>query len=113
MSSRQRRPVGGQAHRDTIEETGQTPRKVVGGLVEFVRHLKGRPGGDIGVRGSISVARTLLAADVVHELRLVIAPTIAGSGHRLFDGLPPIRLETTRGTALPSGHLLVDDRVVR
>jgi RibD C-terminal domain len=38
-----------------------------------VRHLKGRPGGDIGVHGSISVTRTLLAADVVDELRLVIA----------------------------------------
>ena len=58
-----------------------------GGLVDFVRHLKGRPGGDIGVHGSISVTRTLLAADVVDELRLVIAPTIVGSGQRLFDGL--------------------------
>ena len=84
-----------------------------GGLVDFVRHLKGRPGGDIGVHASISVTRTLLAADVVDELRLVIAPTIAGSGQRLFDGLPPIRLETIRSTASPSGHLLVDYRVVR
>jgi dihydrofolate reductase len=82
-------------------------------LVDFVRHLKGRPGGDIGVHGSISVTRTLLAADVVDELRLVIAQTIVGSGQRLFDGLPTIRLETIRSTASPSGHLLVDYRVVR
>jgi riboflavin biosynthesis pyrimidine reductase len=67
-----------------------------------VRHLKGQPGGDIGVHASISVTRTLLAADVVDELRLVIAPTIVGSGQRLFDGLPPIRLE--RSAALP--HLV-------
>ena len=78
-----------------------------------MRHLKGRPGGDIGVHGSISVARTLLAADVVDELRLVIAPTIVGSGQRLFDRLPTIRLETLRSTASLSGHLLVDYRVVR
>lgn len=84
-----------------------------GALVDFMRHLKGPPGGDIGVHGNISVTRTLLAADVVDELRLVIAPTIAGSGQILFDGLPPIRLETIRSTASPRGYLLVDYRVVR
>jgi dihydrofolate reductase len=86
---------------------------IEGGLVDFVRHLKDRPGGDVGVHASISVTRTLLAADVVDELRLVIAPAIAGNGQRLFDGLPPIRLETIRSTASPTGHLLVDYRVLR
>jgi dihydrofolate reductase len=84
-----------------------------GGLVDFVRGLRDRPGGDIGVHASISVTKTLLAAGLVDELRLVIAPTIAGSGQRLFDGLPPIGLETIRGSASPSGHLLVAYRVVR
>jgi dihydrofolate reductase len=86
---------------------------VDGGLVEFVQRLKGQPGGDIGLHGSISVTRTLLAAGVVDELRLVIAPTLVGSGQRLFDGLPSIVLETIRGTTSPSGHLLVDYRVLR
>jgi dihydrofolate reductase len=84
-----------------------------GGLVDFVRQLKDQPGGDIGVHGSISVTQTLLAADLVDELRLVIAPTIVGGGQRLLDGLPPIRLETIRSTTSPSGHHLVDYRVVR
>ena len=48
---------------------------VDGDLVEFVRDLKDRPGGDIGVHASISVAQALLAAGVVDELRLVIAPS--------------------------------------
>ena len=86
---------------------------VEGGLVEFVRDLKNRPGRDVGVHASISVARTLLAADVLDELRLVIAPTIAGSGRRLFDGLPPLRLESIRSVTSPSGHLLVDYQVIR
>jgi dihydrofolate reductase len=86
---------------------------VDGGLVEFVRDLKDRPGGDIGVHASITVARSLLAADLIDELRLVIAPMIVGAGQRLLDGLPPIRLESTRGESSPSGHLLVDYRVVR
>jgi dihydrofolate reductase len=96
-----------------LERDWANSQVVDGGLVDFVRDLKGQPGGDIGVHASISVTQTLLAADLVDELRLVIAPTIVGRGQRLFDALPPIRLETIRGTASPSGHLLVDYRVVR
>lgn len=58
----------------------------------YVTDLKRGEGGDIGVHGSISLARSLLSAGLVDELRLVIAPAIAGSGARLLDGLD---LETT------------------
>jgi dihydrofolate reductase len=95
-----------------LEREWTNSRVIDGGLVEFLRHLKSQPGGDIGIHASISVTRTLLAADVVDELRLVIAPTIAGSGQRLFDGVPSLRLETIRGVASPSGYLLVDYRVL-
>jgi dihydrofolate reductase len=94
-----------------LEREWSNSRVIEGGLVDFVRRLKDRQGGDIGVHASISVTRTLLAADVVDELRLVIAPTIVGSGQRLFEGLPAIRLETISNTASPSGHLLVAYRV--
>jgi dihydrofolate reductase len=96
-----------------LEREWSNSQVIDGGLVDFVRNLKGQPGGDIGVHASISVTQTLLAADLVDELRLVIAPAIAGSGHRLLDGLPPIQLETIRGISSPSGHLLVTYRVVR
>jgi dihydrofolate reductase len=81
-------------------------------LVKFVQDLRTRPGADIGVHASISVAQALLAARVVDELRLVIAPTIVGSGRRLLNGLPAIRLESIRGTTSPTGYLLIDYRVV-
>jgi dihydrofolate reductase len=81
-------------------------------LVEFVRELRRTPGGDIGVHASIAVAQALLAADVVDELRLVIAPTIAGRGRRLLDGVPSIRLELIRSETSPTGSLLVEYRVV-
>jgi Dihydrofolate reductase len=74
-----------------------------GGLVEFVRDLKQQRGGDVGVHASISVAQALLAADVVDELRLVIAPRIAGRGRRLLDGLPSIQLESIRSEISPTG----------
>ena len=83
-----------------------------GGLVEFVRDLTQQRGGDIGVHGSISVAQALLAADVVDELRLAIAPCIAGHGRRLLDGLPSIQLESIRSEISPTGYLLVNYRII-
>ena len=77
-----------------------------------MRDLKNRPGGDIGVHGSISVAQTLLAAGVVDELRLVVAQAIAGAGRRLLDGLPPIRLSPIRSLISPTGFLILDYRVI-
>jgi len=84
-----------------------------GGLVEFVRDLKQQDGGDVGVHASISVAQALLAAGVVDELKLAIAPAIAGHGRRLLDGVPSIKLESIRSETSPTGHLLVDYRVTR
>ena len=88
-----------------------SPSGIDGELVDFVRALKSRPGGDIGVHASISVAQTLLTAGVVDELRLVIAPTIAGAGRKLLDGLPPIRLTPIRSVISPTGFPLLHLRV--
>lgn len=86
---------------------------VEGDLADFVRGLQRRPGGEIGVHASISVTQALLTAGVVDELKLVVAPTVAAGGRRLFEGLPPIRLETVRSMTSPAGYLLLDYRVVR
>ena len=86
---------------------------IEGGLVQFAQNLKNSFGGDIGVHASISVAQALLAADAIDEVRLVLAPAIAGRGRRLLDGLPPIRLESLRSATSPSGYLLADYRISR
>ena len=83
-----------------------------GDLVEDVQRLKNRPGGDIGVHASVSVAQTLLAADLVDELRLAVAPRVVGRGRRLLDGFS-VQLEVVRSSTSPTGHLLVDYRVLR
>ena len=85
---------------------------IEGGLVEFVRELKQQDGGDIGVHASISVAQALLAAGVVDEVKLAIAPTVAGSGRRLLDGLPEIKFEAGTAALSPTGHLVVHYSVV-
>jgi dihydrofolate reductase len=45
--------------------------------VPYVAGLKRQPGDGIGIHGSIDLARSLLRADLVDELRLGIAPTVA------------------------------------
>ena len=84
-----------------------------GALVDFVRELKQRDGGDVGVHASISIAQSLLAEGLVDELRLVVAAAPAGTGRRLLDGLPAMRLEPMRVQLSPSGYTLADFRVVR
>ena len=86
---------------------------IAGGLVEFVRQLKQSPGGDIGVHASISVARAMLAADAIDEVRLVVAPAIAGRGRRLLDGLPATRLASLGSAMSPKGYLLAHYRIAR
>jgi dihydrofolate reductase len=83
--------------------------KVVDGdLAEFVADLKQQPGGDIGLHGSIALAQSLLAADLVDELRLVVAPALQTHGRRLFERGGPQRLSLTRSATSPTGYLLLD-----
>jgi dihydrofolate reductase len=84
---------------------------VAGPLRDFVSELKRQEGGDIGVHGSLSVAHALLEEGVVDELRVVIAPAIAATGRKLFDGLPPQRFQLTRNILSPAGYLLLDFQV--
>jgi dihydrofolate reductase len=86
---------------------------IPGPVPDFVRHLKARPGGDIGVHGSIELTRSLIVAGLVDELRLVIAPALAGRGRRLFsDPHEMQRLQLLRSASTSSGSLLVDYRVL-
>jgi dihydrofolate reductase len=86
---------------------------VTGGLVEFVTGLKRQPGEDIGVHGSIELAQALLKADLVDELRLVIAPALQINGRRLFEATTATRLTLTRTITSPTGYLLLDYQTKR
>ena len=79
---------------------------------EFVRDLKAETGGDIGVHGSIELTRSLLAAGLVDELRLVIAPAVAGHGRRLLGDGQVRGLQLLRGETTSSGALIADYRVL-
>lgn len=78
---------------------------------DHVRRLRQQPGGDIGIHGSIALARSLVRVGLVDELRLVVAPALAGRGERLFDGPDePRRLDLVDVERTPAGTLLLGYR---
>jgi dihydrofolate reductase len=68
-----------------LEFTWRNSEQLDGDLVEFVTALKSEPGGTIGMSGSISVVRQLLAAGLLDELHLFVHPIAVRQGMRLFD----------------------------
>jgi dihydrofolate reductase len=57
----------------------------------YVAELKDQPGGDLGIHGSLALAQSLLREGLVDELRLVVAPSLAGTGKRLFEDTGALR----------------------
>ena len=73
-------------------------------LAPYVERLKQQPGGDIGVHGSIRLAQSLLAVDLIDRLELVVVPTVAGAGRRLLtDQFDLRRLTLTKATRSATG----------
>ena len=58
---------------------------IKGDVAEEVATLKQRPGGDILVNGSATLARTLAEDGLVDEYRLMVFPVALGRGKRLFE----------------------------
>jgi dihydrofolate reductase len=72
---------------------------LAGDVVQEVSKLKQELDGEIVVAGSIRLVRTLMANDLVDELRLMIYPIVLGAGERLFSETSdetPVRLVETR-----------------
>jgi dihydrofolate reductase len=77
------------------------------GGVEEVRRLKGSNGPVLHVWGSSELLQTLIAAELIDEYRLWMAPVVLGEGKRLFEnGVPPRRLTLVETTSTPSGVLV-------
>ena len=59
-------------------------RIVKGRAVDEVVRLKGQPGREMLIWGSISLAQSLMAPGLIDEYRLVLCPVVLGSGRPLF-----------------------------
>lgn len=93
---------------DTLSETDLAwrPTTVIRGadLIDVVTALRQRPGRDVNVMGSAQLVRSLLEADVVDELNLMIEPIVLGGGKTIFpsDGRAR-RFELVAATTASTG----------
>lgn len=90
-----------------LELTWRNSELLNGDLLEGVAALKEEPGdGHIGMSGSPSVVRQLLAAGLVDELHLLVHPIAVGKGDKLFDSdQPAIPLELISSETFKTGVL--------
>lgn len=83
-------------------------------VVESVRRLKSQPGKTILTDGSSQLLHTLLAADLVDELHLLLYPLVLGGGKRLFPEGVHTRFNLKETAPYPSGvvglHYIRDRR---
>jgi dihydrofolate reductase len=70
-----------------------------------VRELKGQPGKDIWLWGSLSLMRSLLDAGAVDEVRLLVCPSSRGKGARVFDDRRELKL--LEATSFENGVVLM------
>jgi dihydrofolate reductase len=73
---------------DTLSEADLTwgPTSLIRGadLSEAVNALRAQPGRDVNVMGSARLVRSLLEADLVDEMNLMIEPIVLGGGKGIF-----------------------------
>jgi dihydrofolate reductase len=90
-----------------LDFTWRNSEQLQGDLVEAVTALKNEPGdANIGMSGSVSVVRQLLAAGLLDELHLLVHPIAVRKGMRLFDeGEPSVPLKLLSSETFETGVL--------
>jgi dihydrofolate reductase len=84
-------------------EGGTTYHFVTDGIESALAQARAAAGdGIVSILGGAATINQYLAAGLIDELRLHIAPLTLGAGTRIFDGVPPLKLEqvTARATSL-------------
>jgi dihydrofolate reductase len=82
------------AHEPIEMEGGTVFHFVTAGFdAAYARALEVAGGRGVDIAGGASTVRQALAAGVIDELTLDIAPVLLGAGERLFDGIPAFDFE--------------------
>ncbi|HEX3824837.1 MAG TPA: dihydrofolate reductase family protein [Mycobacteriales bacterium] len=87
--------------RDPVEMAGGTTfHFVTDGIEAVLERATAVPGdADVAIAGGASTINQYLAAGLLDELRLHITPFTLGAGTRIFDDVPPLRLEQVSSRA--------------
>jgi dihydrofolate reductase len=84
---------------------------IEGDVPTGVARLKEQEGPELQVHGSSDLIQTLLAHDLVDELRLLIFPVVLGKGKRLFgDGTVPAAFEVVSTKTSTTGVVMATYR---
>jgi dihydrofolate reductase len=82
------------AHPPIEMEGGTTFHFVTDGIETALTRARAEAGErNISIAGGVRTVNQFLAAGLLDELRLHVTPSILGAGERIFDGVPPQRLE--------------------
>ena len=86
----------------------KTSERISGKVADGVRRLKATKGPALHVWGSSELLQALIAAGLVDEHQVWVAPVVLGYGKRLFEpGTPPHRLKLVE-TKVGSGGVLIN-----
>lgn len=94
----------------TLPSVDWNAELLTGDPVEAVRRLKEEPGGELYV-GGVTLPLALANAGLIDEYEFIVAPTIAGHGPTLFEGLveplalTPINLRQFSGGAVATTYV--------
>ncbi len=79
---------------------------IQGDIAQEIIRLKQRPGADIAIIGSSTLVRSLLHADLLDELYLLVHPIVVGTGKHLFpEGCDSKRLQLIDSKTFSTGVL--------
>jgi dihydrofolate reductase len=90
--------------REPLEMRGGTTFEFVteGPEAALERALEAAGGADVAVAGGAQTVNQFLAAGLLDELRLHVAPVVLGGGARLFEGVGRMALEPVEVSASPA-----------
>ncbi|MFJ7077847.1 dihydrofolate reductase family protein [Streptomyces sp. NPDC098781] len=92
---------------------GTTFHFVTDGIEAALAQARASAGeGDVAIQGGATTVNQYLTAGLIDELRLHIAPLTLGAGTRVFEGVPPLKLEQV-GSRSASQVTHVTYRVLR
>ena len=85
-------------------------RLVTGDAVEAVRTMKEDSGLELTTLGSVSLCRSLIAAELVDRFRVVVFPVVTGATgqDRIYDGYPDLKLDLVESRTFEGGLQLLE-----
>jgi dihydrofolate reductase len=93
----------------TLKSVSWPKAQIVRDLAE-VRALKGTPGKNTYVVGGAGLVASLMDADLIDELRLIVHPVVVGGGKPLFKGVRRHSLELVQAQPSKSGRVILTYR---